>query len=70
MATIIVQLHGFNQSNCPVWVDTGFTVLAEVRNRFPHDVYREVKVVTSPDVTIPDLLDRIDRLQVANWGKY
>jgi hypothetical protein len=69
MATIIQRFQGFNHHNCPIWVDTPLTVLGEARARSPHDIYREVKVVTSPDVTIPDLIGRIDRLLAASWGR-
>lgn len=44
MNIIIQRYVGLNDRNCPIWLDTAWGSLAEARNAYSGDVFREVYV--------------------------
>jgi hypothetical protein len=48
MKTIIQRYAGLNDKNCPIWVDTAFTSLADANRFHSHHTYRTIQTDAMP----------------------
>lgn len=68
MRTIVQRYAGWNETNCPVWIDTRFETLDRAREKHPEYEYREVGIVAAEQPGVRIFPATTDSIGIAPCG--